>query len=69
MIHKAIAPEKMRMKVKLAASMPVSRNAARQRIELLANAIIASSVRMKTRAVTIGDYSDSNFGFLEETFV
>jgi hypothetical protein len=45
----AIAPDKMRMKVKLAASMPVSRNAARQRSELLANAIIASRVRQKTR--------------------
>ena len=37
------------MKVKLAASMPVSRSAARQRSELLANATIASTVRRKTR--------------------
>jgi hypothetical protein len=45
----ATAPEKMRMKVKLAASIAVSLRAARHRSELLANAIIASSVRMKIR--------------------
>ena len=43
------APEKMRMKVKLAASMLVCFSANRQSRELLANAIIASSVRMKSR--------------------
>ena len=47
----ATAPEKMRMKVKVAASMLVSRRAARQRSELLANATIASSVRRKTRVL------------------
>jgi hypothetical protein len=43
------APEKMRMTVKLAASMLVCVNANRQSNELLANAIIARSVRMKSR--------------------
>src|SRR5947207_2712324 len=45
----AAAPEKMRMKVKVAASTAVCFSAARQSSELLANAIIASSVSMKTR--------------------
>ncbi len=45
----AAAPEKMRMKVKVAASTVVCFSAARQSSELLANAIIASSVSMKTR--------------------
>src|SRR5207245_4148754 len=48
-IHSATAPEKMRMNVKLAASIFVSLSAARQSRELLANAIIANRVRMKTR--------------------
>src|SRR6266853_4803188 len=43
------APEKMRTRVKVAASMLVRFSAARQSSELLANAIIASSVRVKTR--------------------
>src|SRR6266403_87613 len=43
------APEKMRTSVKVAASMLVCFSAARQSSELLANAIIASSVRVKTR--------------------
>src|SRR5438874_6861555 len=45
----AAAPEKMRTKVKVAASTVVCFSAARQSSELLANAIIASSVRMNTR--------------------
>ena len=45
----AAAPEKMRVKVKVAASTVVCFSAARQSSELLANAIIASSVSMKTR--------------------
>src|SRR5438067_13660720 len=45
----AAAPEKMRMKVKVAASTVVCFSAARQSSELLANAIMASSVSMKTR--------------------
>src|SRR4029450_164951 len=49
MSNSAAAPEKMRMKVKLAASMLVCFNANRQSNELLANAIIAKSVRMKSR--------------------
>ena len=40
----------MRIKVKLAASIALSRNARRQSREFAANAIIASNVRMKTRA-------------------
>jgi hypothetical protein len=49
MIQRAVAPEKMRTNVKLAASMRVCLSAARQRSELLANAIIVSNVRMKMR--------------------
>src|SRR5436190_15501147 len=51
--HRATAPEKMRTNVKVAASIRVSRSAARQRSELLANAIIASSVRITTRGFMI----------------
>src|SRR5207237_482236 len=51
MSQSASAPEKMRMKVKLTASMPVSFSAARQRSELLAKAIIANRVRKKIRAL------------------
>jgi hypothetical protein len=47
----ATAPEKMRTNVKVAGSMLLSFNAARQSSELLAKAIIASSVSMKIRAV------------------
>ncbi len=43
----AVAPEKMRMNVKLAASMLVCFSANRQSREFPANAIIATSVRMK----------------------
>ena len=46
-----IAPEEILIKVNVAASMVVSLSAARQRSELLANAIMASSVRMKTRVI------------------
>jgi hypothetical protein len=50
MSQSAAAPEKIRMNVKLAASMLVCFSAARQSNELPANAIIANSVRMKIRA-------------------
>src|SRR5882762_8339810 len=46
----AAAPENIRMNVKLAASILVCFSAARQRSELLANAIIAINVRKKSRA-------------------
>src|SRR5437773_12276836 len=49
MSQSAAAPEKMRTKVKVAASTVVCFNAARHSSELLAKAIIASSVSMKTR--------------------
>src|SRR5437764_5246820 len=49
MSQSAAAPEKMRTKVKVAASTVVCFSAARHSSELLANAIIASSVSMKTR--------------------
>jgi hypothetical protein len=45
------APEKIRMNVKVAGSMLLSFNAARHKSELLAKAIIASSVRIKIRAL------------------
>jgi hypothetical protein len=45
----ATAPDKMRTNVKLAALMLVCLSAARQSSELLANAIIAKRVRMKSR--------------------
>jgi hypothetical protein len=47
----AAAPEKIRTKVKVAGSMVFSFNAARHKSELLAKAIIASSVSMKIRVV------------------
>src|SRR4029077_2835557 len=46
----ATAPEKIRTKVKVAASMLVCFSAARQSRELLAKAIIAASVSRKSRA-------------------
>ena len=46
--HSAIAPEKIRRNVKEAGSTLVSFNAARHRSELLAKAIIARSVSIKT---------------------
>jgi len=49
MSQSAVAPEKIRMKVNVAASMLVCFSAARQRSELLAKAIIASDVRPKIR--------------------
>src|SRR6266496_2840664 len=49
MSQSAAAPEKMRTKVKVAASTVICFSAARQSSELLANAIIASNVSMKTR--------------------
>src|SRR5207249_11048670 len=51
MSQSARVPEKTRTNVKVAGSMLLSFNAARHRSELLAKAIIASSVRMKIRAV------------------
>ena len=62
MSQRAAAPEKMRIKVKLAASMPVCFSASRQRSELLANAIIASSVRIKMRA----DFTGWNYDLRAE---
>jgi len=55
MRHSATAPEKMRMNVKLAASMLVCFSANRQSSELLANAIMASSVSVKTCGVVTGE--------------
>jgi hypothetical protein len=49
MSQSATAPEKIRMNVKVAGSMLPFVNAARQRSELLAKAIIARSVSMKIR--------------------
>src|SRR5215471_16297974 len=46
-----IAPERMRTRVKDAGSMLPCRRARRQRMELLAKAIIASAVRLRVRAV------------------
>src|SRR5438270_13991708 len=46
-----MAPETMRMKVKLAASMLVCLSASRQSRELPAKAIIAINVRIKTRVI------------------
>jgi len=46
----AVAPEKRRVNVKLAASIPVCFSANRQSREFPANAIMAASVRMKSRA-------------------
>jgi hypothetical protein len=65
-IHSARAPEMIRRKVKVAGSMFVCLSAARQSNELLANAIIANEVRMKTR---VFNYSESNVGFLDEIFL
>ena len=45
----ATAPDKIRMKVNVAASIVVCLSASRQSKELLANAIIASDVSMKSR--------------------
>jgi hypothetical protein len=49
MNQSAAAPETIRMNVKLAASVPVCFSANRQRREFPAKAIIAISVRMKSR--------------------
>jgi hypothetical protein len=49
MSQSATAPEMMRMKVKLAASMLVCFRANRQSREFPANAVMVTSVRMKTR--------------------
>jgi hypothetical protein len=58
MTQSAAAPEKMRTKVKVAASMPVCFSAARQSSELLANAIIANTVRKKTRTLISKTFED-----------
>jgi hypothetical protein len=55
MSQSATAPEKIRTKVNVAASMSVCFSAARQSSELLANAIIANSVRIKILAVVTGE--------------
>ena len=57
MSQSAMAPEMMRVKVKLAASMLVCLSANRQSKEFPANAVIVTSVRMKTRV----DVTDSLF--------
>jgi len=49
MSQSATAPDRMRMKVKVAASIVVCLSASRQSKELLANAIIASDMSMKSR--------------------
>jgi hypothetical protein len=51
MSQSATAPDNMRMKVKLAGSIPVCFSANRQSREFPANAIIASRVRMKSCAL------------------
>ena len=63
------APEKMRTKVKVAGSIEVCLSAARQSNELLANAIIAAAVRMKTRVFISKYHSESNFGLADETLL
>jgi hypothetical protein len=59
--QRAKAPEKTRTSVKVAGSMLLSLNAARQSSELLAKAIIASSVSMKIREVLIEEISNLEF--------
>ena len=49
MSQSATAPDRIRMKVNVAASIVVCLSASRQSKELLANAIIASDVSMKSR--------------------
>ena len=49
MIQSATAPDRIRMKVNVAASIVVCLSASRQSKELLANAIIAIDVSMKSR--------------------
>jgi hypothetical protein len=51
MIHRQIAPDKMRTSVKLAASIAVCFRATRQSNELLAKAIMASAVSNKTLVI------------------
>ena len=53
-----MAPEKMRTKVKPAASIPVCFSANRQSSELPANATIATDVRIKIRAGFIFSHRD-----------
>ena len=50
MSQSAAAPERIRTKVNVAASIVVCLSASRQSNELLANAIIAADVRRKSRA-------------------
>src|SRR6478672_4620252 len=52
-----IAPERMRTKVKVAGSMLVCLRARRQRMELLAKAIIASAVRLRVRTAVTWHHS------------
>jgi hypothetical protein len=62
MSQSAIAPEKMRTNVNEAASILVCVNAARQRSELLAKAIMASNVRIKIRAFKETTVRDRSLG-------
>ncbi len=57
----AVAPEKIRANVKLAASMSFCFSATRQSSELLAKAIIASDVSMKIRAILMEETSNLEF--------
>ena len=55
----AMAPEMMRMKVKLAASMLVCFSANRQIKEFPANAVMVTTVRMKTRVGVTDSLSEN----------
>ena len=63
----ARAPEKIRTKVKVAGSILLFFNAARHKSELLAKAIIASSVRMKIRALLMEEF-DGNLPGIARRF-
>src|SRR6266480_3136796 len=67
MSQSATAPDKMRMKVKLDASIVVRFSACRQRRELPANAIIASSVRTNTRIGLTLDSQTRRRNFITRT--
>jgi hypothetical protein len=60
MSQSATAPDRIRMKVNVAASIVVCLSASRQSKELLANAIIASDVSMKSRVDFIAHEIRSN---------
>jgi hypothetical protein len=74
MSQSAMAPEKMRTKVNVAASMWVCFSAARQSSELLAKATIANSVRTKIRTLLIEErlpisYSPAMSSALRAVFI